>query len=31
MQTKNVFVEKSLDFSVEIIQFCELLETRKNL
>jgi len=29
MQTKNVIVEKSLDFSVEIIQFCELLETHK--
>jgi len=29
MQTKNVIVEKSLDFSVEIIQFCELLGTHK--
>ncbi|MES1220921.1 MAG: four helix bundle protein [Bacteroidota bacterium] len=29
MQTKNVIVEKSLDFSVEIIKFCEVLETQK--
>jgi four helix bundle protein len=29
METKNVIVEKSLDFSVEIIRFCELLETNK--
>lgn len=29
MQTRNVIVEKSLDFSVEIIQFCELLETHR--
>ena len=29
MQTKNVIVEKSLDFSVEVISFCELLETQK--
>jgi four helix bundle protein len=31
MQTKNVIVEKSLDFSIEIIQFCELLETCKKI
>jgi four helix bundle protein len=29
MQTKNVIVEKSLDFSVEAIKFCESLETQK--
>lgn len=29
MQIKNVIVEKSLDFSVEIIKFCELLENQK--
>ena len=29
MQTKNVIVEKSLDFSVEVISFCELPETQK--
>ncbi len=29
MQTKNVIVEKSLDFAVEIITFCELLETKR--
>jgi four helix bundle protein len=27
MEHKNVVVEKSLDFSVNIIKFCELLET----
>lgn len=29
MQTKNVIVEKSLNFSVEVIKFCELLDTQK--
>ncbi len=29
METKNLVVEKSLDFSVEIVRFCELLETQK--
>jgi four helix bundle protein len=29
METKNAIVEKTLDFSVEIIKFCELLETQK--
>jgi four helix bundle protein len=29
MQTKNVIVEKSLDFSVEVIKFCELLDEQK--
>jgi four helix bundle protein len=27
MEQENVIVAKSLDFSVEIIKFCELLET----
>jgi four helix bundle protein len=26
METKNVIVEKSLDFGVEIVKFCELLD-----
>ena len=29
MQTKNVIVDKSLDFSVEEIKFCELLESQR--
>ena len=29
MQTKNVIVDKSLDFSVEVIKFCELLESQR--
>ncbi|HRQ50939.1 MAG TPA: four helix bundle protein [Agriterribacter sp.] len=29
MEHKNIVVEKSLDFSVHIIKFCELLETNK--
>lgn len=29
MEHKNIVVEKSLDFSVNIIRFCELLETDK--
>jgi four helix bundle protein len=29
METKNIIVEKTLHFSVEIIKFCELLETQK--
>ena len=29
MQTKNVIVEKSLGFSIEVIKFCELLEAQK--
>ncbi|MFT3935493.1 MAG: four helix bundle protein [Chitinophagaceae bacterium] len=29
MQTKNVIVEKSLFFSIEVIKFCELLDTQK--
>ena len=29
MEQKNIIVEKSLDFSVEIIKFCEKLETSK--
>lgn len=29
MEHKNVLVEKSLDFSVDLIQFCELLEKNK--
>lgn len=29
MKHKNVVVEKSLDFSVDLIQFCELLEKHK--
>jgi four helix bundle protein len=29
MERKNIIVEKSLEFSVEIIKFCEQLETNK--
>jgi four helix bundle protein len=29
MQQKNVIVEKSLDFGVEIVKFCELLDENK--
>jgi four helix bundle protein len=29
MEQKNVIVEKVLDFSVEIVKFCELLENGK--
>lgn len=29
MEHKNIVIEKSLDFSVHIIKFCELLETDK--
>ena len=29
MQTKNVIVEKSLNFSIELIKFCELLDMQK--
>ena len=29
MQTKNIVVEKSLAFSIEVIKFCELLDTQK--
>jgi four helix bundle protein len=29
MGERNVIVEKSLDFSIEIVKFCELLETNK--
>ena len=29
MEQKNIIVEKSLEFSVEIIKFCELLEENK--
>ncbi|HRP33489.1 MAG TPA: four helix bundle protein [Agriterribacter sp.] len=29
MEHKNVVVEKSLDFSVELIKFCELLEKQR--
>ena len=29
MEKKNVIVEKSLDFVVEIVTFCELLEDKK--
>jgi four helix bundle protein len=29
METKNVVVEKSLDFGVEIVKFCELLDEKK--
>ncbi|MES1220586.1 MAG: four helix bundle protein [Bacteroidota bacterium] len=29
MEKKNVIVEKSLDFAVNIVRFCELLEERK--
>ena len=26
METKNIIIEKSLDFGVQIVKFCELLE-----
>lgn len=29
MKTKNIIVDKSLDFSVEVIKFCERLEIEK--
>lgn len=29
MENKNIVVEKSIEFSVEIIKFCELLEENK--
>jgi len=29
MEPKNIIVEKSLDFGVEIVRFCELLEEKK--
>jgi four helix bundle protein len=29
METKNVIVEKSLDFGVEIVKFCELLDEKR--
>ncbi|MEO7923140.1 MAG: four helix bundle protein [Chitinophagaceae bacterium] len=29
MSVKNVIVEKSLDFGIKIVQFCELLDERK--
>jgi four helix bundle protein len=29
MQTKNIIVEKSLVFSVEVIRFCELMGTQR--
>jgi len=29
MQQKNVIVEKSLDFSVDVIRFCDLLELNR--
>lgn len=29
METKNVVVEKSLDFGVEIVKFCELLDEKR--
>ncbi len=29
MEQKNVIVEKSLDFSVEIVRYCELLDERR--
>ena len=29
MEQKNVIVEKSLDFGVEIIKFCELLDEKR--
>jgi len=29
METKNIVVEKSLDFGVEIVKFCELLEEKR--
>jgi len=29
METKNIIVEKSLDFGVQIVEFCELLEEKR--
>lgn len=29
METKNVIVEKSLQFAVDIVKFCELLEQKR--
>ncbi len=29
MEQKNIIVEKSLNFSVEIVKFCELLESKR--
>ncbi len=29
METKNIIVEKSLDFGVEIVKFCELLDEKR--
>jgi four helix bundle protein len=29
MEQRNVIVEKSLDFSIEVVKFCELLEANK--
>src|SRR5258705_4304929 len=29
METKNIIVEKSLDFGVQIVKFCELLEEKR--
>lgn len=29
MEQKNIIVEKSLDFSVDIVKFCELLESNR--
>ena len=29
MKTKNIIVEKSLDFGIQIIKFCELLEEKR--
>jgi len=29
MEKKNIIIEKSLDFGVEIVEFCELLDEKK--
>lgn len=29
METKNIIVDKSLDFGVEVVKFCEQLEEKK--
>jgi len=29
METKNIIVERSLDFGVQIVKFCELLEGKR--
>jgi four helix bundle protein len=29
METKNIIVEKALDFGVQIVKFCELLEEKR--